>query len=113
MGDVKVSVSARASIKIQLQKTDAIPELSKRLLPPISEEDDGKILKVVNGKWTAAELPVYDGAYCVTPTVDGQTLETAQKYMDADVKVNKIPYYDVGNTSGGSTVYIADEVQIN
>lgn len=52
----------------------------------------------------------YRGAYEVTPKVDEQVLQTAQKLMADDVTINAIPIYDVSNNSGGSTVYIAREV---
>lgn len=81
-------------------------------LPDVTVEDNDKILKVIDGKWTVAELSVYSGDYAVTPTVDGQTLETARKLMSDDVNVKPIPYYDVDNTSGGSTVYIGTEIEI-
>lgn len=56
-------------------------------------------------------IVAYDGTYEVTPsTTDDVTLHTAQKLMDADVQVKKIPYYDVSNNQGGSTVYIGTEV---
>lgn len=78
-------------------------------LPVVSESDNGKFLKVVDGKWTADELPVYDGAYEVTPSANNeQTLHTASKMMDADVKINKIPYAEVSNNSNGLTVTIAE-----
>lgn len=53
---------------------------------------------------------LYEGLYDITPTVDGQTLETENKLLLEDVKINAIPYFDVSNTSGGSTVYIGSEV---
>ena len=52
----------------------------------------------------------YDGDYIVTPKVNQQTLPTLNKLMKDDVTIKAIPYYDVGNTSGGSTVYIGNEV---
>lgn len=76
-------------------------------LPDVTKEDDGKVLKVVNGKWAADKLPVYDGSYEVTPSADNdKTLYTAQKYMDADIKIKKIPYAEVSNTANGITVTI-------
>lgn len=76
-------------------------------LPAVSESDNGKILTVVGGVWAAAELPKYDGAYSVTPDADeDQILSTAQTYVDADIKIEKIPYSEVSNTSGGVTVNI-------
>lgn len=56
------------------------------------------------------DVPEYNGAYEVTPQVDAQSLPTAQKLMADDVTINAIPIYNVSNTSGGSTVYIAREV---
>lgn len=57
-----------------------------------------------------SDIPPYTGEYTVTPKVNSQTLETAKKLMINDVTIKAIPYYDVGNTSGGSTVYIGNEV---
>lgn len=52
----------------------------------------------------------YTGTYDVTPKVDAQTLPTARKTMMQDVIIKAIPYYEVTNDSGGSTVYIAREL---
>lgn len=52
------------------------------------------------------DVPEYDGPYEVTPAVDKQIMPTDQKLMTDDMTINAIPYYDVSNTSGGSTVYI-------
>lgn len=52
----------------------------------------------------------YEGAYEVTPTVDGFTLPTAKKVMREDLTVKQIPIFETGNTSGGSTVYIAADI---
>ena len=53
----------------------------------------------------------YEGDYEVTPTVDGMELKTKHRFMTDDVTVRAIPFYEVGNTSGGNTVYIADEIK--
>lgn len=55
-------------------------------------------------------IPAYRGEYVVTPRVNGTVLETAKKYMTDDVTVKAIPFYDVSNDSGGTTVYIANEL---
>lgn len=82
-------------------------------LPPVTAADDGKVLTVRGGAWMAGELPKYEGAYEVTPLADGSTtLETAQKYLDSNVVVSKVPYFETSNTDGGETVYIATEVDI-
>lgn len=58
----------------------------------------------------SAEIDIYDGEYEVTPQTNGQTLETAGKRMAEDVQINAIPFFDVSNTAGGSTVYIGSEI---
>lgn len=51
-------------------------------------------------------IPVYTGAYDVTPDPDVmQTLLTAGKQMTENVTVQKIPYYETSNIDG-TTVYI-------
>lgn len=57
--------------------------------------------------------PEYDGAYAVTPAVEGQALPTAQRLMREDLTVRAIPFFDVTNPAGGSTVYIGEEIEIN
>lgn len=56
------------------------------------------------------DVECYDGPYMVTPKVAEQVLPTAKKLMAADVTIAKIPIFDVSNTSGGTTIYIADEI---
>ena len=52
----------------------------------------------------------YQGEYVVTPRRDEEiVLETAEKYMDDDVTVLKVPYYVTSIESGGETAYIAQE----
>lgn len=52
----------------------------------------------------------YDGKYTVTPKVDAQTMPTKYKVMTDDVTIKSIPFFNVSNNSGGSTVYIGNEV---
>ena len=75
-------------------------------LPAVNEFDDGKVLMVAGGKWAAQELPKYEGAYVVTPAPQDQALATAQTYLDADIRVEKIPYAEVTNNAGGMTATI-------
>ena len=84
-----------------------------KALPSVTEEDNGKILTVVGGEWAASELPRYSGTYEVTPQAIGSTtLETAQTFVESDIVVKQIPYYQTSNDSGGDTVYIGTEVEI-
>lgn len=57
-----------------------------------------------------APTDVYGGAYDVTPAMEAQTLATKDKYLREDVQVHAIPVIRVSNPSGGTTVYIANEV---
>ena len=53
------------------------------------------------------ELPTFNGEYEVTPSASNEvTLLTSQTFVDANIKVNKIPYAEVSNNVGGSTVTI-------
>lgn len=68
--------------------------------------DFGQVQTVT--EYVGGEL--YEGEYEVTPQFDEQTLPTKEKVMAADVTIKAIPVYRVSNTSGGITVYIANEV---
>ena len=57
-----------------------------------------------------SHLPQYDGPYEITPRVTAQTLPTARKILTDDLTVREIPRYDVSNTAGGKTIFIANEV---
>lgn len=52
----------------------------------------------------------YKGDYDVTPKVGKQVMPTKHKYMVDDVTINPVPIFEVSNTSGGNTVYIAEEM---
>lgn len=53
---------------------------------------------------------LYQGEYTVRPQFEEQEMQTKGKVMVKDVTINEIPVFRVGNTSGGITVYIANEV---
>lgn len=62
----------------------------------------------------ARDYDIYDGEYEVTPNAHkSQTLETADKLLKENVTIAKVPYWETSNPSGGNTIYIADETQIN
>ena len=68
----------------------------------------GEVIKLID----SSNIPHYKGDYDVTPRVDAQTLLTAQKFLDEDIKIKKIPYYEISNSSGGDTVYIAAQATL-
>lgn len=53
-----------------------------------------------------AEYQDYVGVYDVAPKIEPQVLETADKHMTKNVTVQAIPYYEVTNAHGGTTVII-------
>lgn len=53
---------------------------------------------------------LYQGDYVAIPKVTEQTLPTAKRFMEQDVTILQIPYFETSNNSGGNTVYIGNEV---
>lgn len=51
-------------------------------------------------------LPLYTGDYEVTPKIEAQKLDTANRSMEKDVTIHAIPYYEVDNASNGQTIVI-------
>lgn len=53
----------------------------------------------------------YVGPYEVVPQAfNAQTLQTAFMLLNDDIVVSEIPYFDVGNESDGSTIYIGSKI---
>ena len=70
------------------------------------ESDFGEVYRLT--EYVGGEL--YQGEYEIVPTVEGQTLETKDRVLIENIKILEIPFYNVSNTAGGSTVYIAKEL---
>lgn len=51
----------------------------------------------------------YIGSYEVIPKIADQLLPTKEKYLQDDIKIKSIPYYEVSNNNGGITVIIGGE----
>ncbi len=51
----------------------------------------------------------FDGSYTVIPAVAAKSLQTKDRLMSDDVTVTAIPYYEVSNPQGGSTIVIGDD----
>lgn len=100
-------------IDVQFVENDAsfvaLFEENDASFPTIFEESDttfnayfGELIKVYD------DVPQYEGTYEVTPKVTEQTLPTAQKFLARDVTIEKIPYFEVSNNSGGTTASIGE-----
>ncbi|WP_293724252.1 hypothetical protein [Phascolarctobacterium succinatutens] len=56
----------------------------------------------------------YTGDYVARSRInDDYLLPTAERYLQRDITVKKIPYYETSNLSDGLTVYIGEEIEIN
>lgn len=54
----------------------------------------------------------YTGPYTVTPRTGAETiLPTGNRQLTGDIRVQKIPCYEVCNDAGGRTIYIAKEAE--
>jgi hypothetical protein len=82
------------------------------LEPELSTQDAliEQIKTALQNKAAVPDVKDYEGKYDVTPAFDAQVLETKDKYLRDDVQINAIPIIRVSNTSGGTTVFIANEV---
>lgn len=70
------------------------------------EADFGEYSTIVIGE-------EYTGEYTITPkTYNTQTLPTKNKLLTDDIRIKKIPYYEMDNESGGTTVYIGSDDEI-
>lgn len=67
-----------------------------------NQESSGWEVEFDNAKKTI----YYDGEYEITPSLDEQTLETANKTMLDDVTVHQIQITRTSNPEGGLTVLI-------
>ena len=102
---IRVNVNKQKGVSVTIVDT-------KVLNTPVV--DDTPIEIGVSSTIAIVETPVeaehYKGSYEVTPKAhDEQVLDTEKKYMEQNVVVHKVPYYQVSNTDG-KTVYIASEV---
>ena len=78
-------------------------------LPPVTSDDDGKILTVIDGKWSLgySTIKEYEGPYDVIPIFKNDiTLKTFGKLMSKDVSVKKIPQQRAENAAGGITLIL-------
>ena len=96
---VVTNATDEQSISIEQDYLQEIDIDSVMLSQEIDVKQDGITINVY-------DVPFYEGECRVTPKFTEQTLPTAQKILKEDVRVEKIPYYEVSNISGGTTVTI-------
>lgn len=76
--------------------------------------DSVELISIENGEFdkfleTDKEKDYYEGPYVVTPKSQEQILNTKNKFLDDNVEVKEIPYFETSNEFG-TTVYIAKEI---
>lgn len=118
-----LSVKFEESLNMAVKFLDNLGSFSVDIEGNLTVNDLEKLDKyegafiVVSGGSATPSIPstpgieVFTGPYEVTPTIKGFKMDTAEKYMPQDVKVKAIPFSDVSNIAGGTTVYIADAVE--
>lgn len=118
LGDIVSCVSIRFGVSFNARITGIKHTLDNRKSkteiilgePNLTVIDEVKMASrtVVKSTATNAQsvVPVYNGSYTVTPSMQEQTLETAGKLMEQNTQIEEIPVSVVSNNSGGSTVKI-------
>ncbi len=94
-------------LKIKIHKP---PSLKVNLLKPAS-----LLVKLPEAIviYSGNDLPKYDGEHVITPSAESeQILKTADKHVQNDITVKKIPYYEIDNTAGGMTIYIGTDEEL-
>lgn len=101
-----------ARLSEQLRILHTVPIERGRIFAPKFTEGSREFAPHFGAQYgVASEVPIYDGIYRVRPDTEAeQTLATAQKQLLDDIVVEKIPFFEVSNNSGGNTVYIGSEV---
>lgn len=79
--------------------------MDEREIATLELEAADEIAVLEEGAGVMPPAPYY-GEYTVTPKMQMQTMETADKYMTDDVTILAIPYYSVDNQKNGQTVII-------
>lgn len=68
--------------------------------------------EITYGNGSGETIPLYNGEYEVNPlALQNVVLPTRGKKMTDDITINQIPYYEAINPSGGTTVYIATNIE--
>ena len=96
---VVMNATYEQTVAIEQDRLQEIDIDSVMLSQEIDVKQDGITINVY-------DVPFYEGEFSVSPKFTEQILETAQKILKEDVRVEKIPYFEVSNNSGGTTVTI-------
>lgn len=65
--------------------------------------------KIHVGHFSSSDYPTYEGLYAVKPLKIPQILSTRNKLLTDDITILSIPYQEVSNQSGGTTITIGSD----
>ena len=82
----------------------------KRPVISINVEDEKDTIEVgIGAPHSGTDFPIYTGPTLVKPEpYYYQILETDKKALKENITVLPIPYFEMSNPSGGTTIYIGD-----
>ncbi len=109
-------MAARRSFKAVLDETDGTPYINQPLANPdavIGQTLSDPAADISGNLMFHGTNEVYTGSYTVIPKTDSQVLRTTDKFLTDDITIEKIPFWETSNLSGGKTVYIAEDVIIS
>lgn len=118
MNKIKIKLKQNQKVTFRLNvKIDDAPILQNKTVVPLEEEQIVKadigvygLKEVVVKKIPDGYIPpsaIYEGDYVVTPLAKSeQILPTAKKNIQKDIVVKKIPYMEIEDALGGTTVII-------
>lgn len=68
--------------------------------------DINSILQTINGGRKIENSEIYEGAYSIRPATASQTLETKDKLLTDNLEIEEIPFGEISNLNGGTTITI-------
>lgn len=95
-------------MSISREAYEELVDISKKLVANAANEIN--VYEAGYAKGRAEGGSPYDGDYEIIPKVDEQKLATAKKTMKEDLTIKAIPFFEVSNNTGGTTVTIGSEV---
>ena len=105
-GDIVPEQYIEATVQVANTYTGPRPVTSVNGVKP-NTNGDVDIDPIIDAK---LRKTTFSGEYVVIPSpTDDVVFLTAQKYMNSNIRVNKIPYAEVSNNSGGMTVTIGGD----
>lgn len=105
---IECDINDAQSIIAEIAESESITAEIAESESITSEIDVGGVVQLL-----PEDIGIYDGETTVEPKATSETvLETAQKIVQDDITVLRVPFYQVSNPQGGNTVYIAYDTEV-